>query len=179
VLNDGTVLEGVDVLVFCTGYHYRFPFLDAGLIGVEDNWVSPLYQDLLHVDHPTLAFIGIPFKVVPFPLFEVQAGWFARLLAGGFRLPPVEVRRGESSARAAALGAAGVARRHFHQRGLDCYDYLDALSDQCGAPRLPGWHRQLTAALLAHAAAFPGAYRDRPFAEYAPTRIALPGDEQT
>jgi len=178
-LHDGTVLDHVDVLVFCTGYLYRFPFLDAGLVGVDDNWVSPLYQDLLHADHPTLAFIGIPFKVVPFPLFEVQAGWFARLLAGTFQLPSVDVRRGESAARAAALRAAGVAQRHFHQRRLDCYDYLDALSDQCGAPRLPDWHRQLTAALIAHAAAFPGAYRDRPFAGYGPTSITAPGGAQT
>ncbi len=171
VLQDGAVLDEVDVLVFCTGYHYRFPFLDPGLVHVDDNWVSPLYQDLLHADHPTLAFIGLPFKVVPFPLFEVQARWFARLLAGDFQLPSADVRRGAATARAMALRADGVAQRHFHRRQLDCYDYLDSLADESGAPRLPEWHRQTTAALMDHVAAHPGAYRDLPFAVYAPTRL--------
>lgn len=171
VLQDGTVLDDVDVLVFCTGYCYRFPFLDADLVHVDDNWVSPLYQDLLHADHPTLGFIGIPFRVVPFPLFEVQARWFARLLTGAFVLPPADARRGEAADRAAALRAAGTSQRHFHRRQLDCYEYLDALADQSGTPRLPDWHRQTTTALLEHIAAHPGNYRDLPFAAYAPTRV--------
>ena len=171
VLQDGAVLDGVEVLVFCTGYHYRFPFLDPALVHVDDNWVNPLYRDLLHVDHPTLAFIGLPFKVVPFPLFEVQARWFARLLAGDFHLPPAEQRAGEAAARVMALRAEGVAQRHFHRRQLDCYDYLDTLAEESRAPRLPEWHRQTTAALLSHVALHPGSYRDLPFTVYAPTRL--------
>jgi thioredoxin reductase len=164
-LNDDTRIEPVDTLIFCTGYHYRFPFLSPTLIGVEDNWVQPLYQDLLHIAHPTLAFIGIPFRVVPFPLFEVQARWFARHLAGQFALPAIETMQAELTARTAALRAAGVKQRHFHQRTLDCFEYLDALCDQSGSPRLPDGFRQLTAALLAHVATHAGAYRDRPMPE--------------
>jgi hypothetical protein len=161
-LNDGTLIEPVDTLIFCTGYHYRYPFLSADLITIDDNWVQPLYQDLLHIEHPTLAFIGIPFRVVPFPLFEVQARWFARLLTGAVTLPSTATMYAELTTRIDALRAAGIKQRHFHQRTLDCFDYLDALSDQSQCPRLPGWFRQLTAALLAHAAANPGSYRDRP-----------------
>ena len=170
-LQDGRVLEPVDVLMFCTGYRYAYPFLDDALIQVADNWVSPLYQDLLHVDRPNLAFIGIPFRVVPFPLFELQAQWFARLLAGRFALPATADMRAHTAARIAALRAAGVKQRHFHQRALDCYDYLDALAEQSGAARPPEWQRQLNAALLAHIAANLGVYRDRPFPTYAPTLI--------
>jgi hypothetical protein len=170
ILQDGSRLDEVDVLVFCTGYHYRYPFL-GDLIRVDDNWVAPLYQDLLHVNHPSLCFVGIPFRVVPFPLFEMQAQWFARLLQGEFDLPSKEAMLAHTDARIAGLRAAGTRQRHFHQRRLDCYDYLDELADQAGAPRLPVWHRQLTAALLAHVAADPRAYRDRPFGRFAPTRV--------
>ncbi|MFU8817725.1 MAG: FAD-dependent oxidoreductase [Pseudomonadales bacterium] len=173
-LQDGQSLEPVDALMFCTGYRYAYPFFDDGLVRVADNWVSPLYQDLLHIDRPSLAFIGIPFRVVPFPLFELQAQWFARLLAGRFALPSPADMRVHTAARIAALRAAGVKQRHFHQRSLDCYDYLDALAEQSGAAPPPAWQRQLIAALLAHIAANLGVYRDRPFPAYAPTRIPQP-----
>jgi cation diffusion facilitator CzcD-associated flavoprotein CzcO len=165
-LQDGTAVPPVDALVLCTGYRYDFPFLADNLIRVEDNWVQPLWQDLLHARHTTLAFIGIPFKVVPFPLFEVQARWFARLLDGHVRLPNEAERLADTERHIAHLRATGVRQRHFHQRSLDCYDYLDALSDQCAHTRIPDWHRQLTAALLAHVAAHPGDYRERRLATF-------------
>jgi hypothetical protein len=164
-LQDGTTVPRVDAVLLCTGYRYHFPFLGADLVRVEDNWVQPLWQDLLHAEHPNLAFVGIPFRVVPFPLFEVQARWFAHLLAGDVNVPPLPDRLAETAQRIAALRAAGVKQRHFHQRTLDCYDYLDALSDQCGQPRIPAWHRQLTAALLAHVAAHPSNFREVPIDE--------------
>jgi len=171
VLNDGSRVAPVDSLVYCTGYHYRYPFMPSDLLRVEDNWVQPLYHDLLHADHPSLAFIGIPFRVVPFPLFEVQARWFAKVVSQAFVLPDRTARHQAIIARAEALRAAGTKQRHFHQRNLDCYDYLDTLADQSGSPRIPGWHRQLTAALMAHAAAHPGIYRDRPLPHFGPTRV--------
>ena len=39
---------------------------------VENNIVKPLYKHLIHTTFPTMAFIGIPFQIVPFPLFDVQ-----------------------------------------------------------------------------------------------------------
>jgi len=170
-LIDDTVIDPVDALIYCTGYHYRYPFLTPDIVRVEDNWVSPLYQDLLHVEYPTLAFIGIPFKVVPFPLFQIQARWFARLLAGRFQLPTPDQQRADSNTRIGAMRDAGAKQRHFHQRSLDCYDYLDALADQSGTERIPDWHRELTAALMAHAASNPGVYRDRALPHFGPTRV--------
>jgi hypothetical protein len=102
-LQDGTTVPRVDAVLLCTGYRYHFPFLGSDLIRVVDNWVQPLWQDLLHVEHPDLAFIGIPFRVVPFPLFEVQARWFARLLAGHVILPPLPDRVADTAKHIAAL----------------------------------------------------------------------------
>lgn len=170
-LRDGSRTPPIDALVLCTGYRYHYPFLTEDLITVEDNWVQPLWRDLLHVEHPTLAFIGIPFRVVPFPLFEVQARWFAHLLRGEVALPGAARRRAERERREAELRAAGVRQRHFHQRSLDCYDYLDPFSDECGQARIPAWHRQLAAALMRHVASHPNDYREQPL----PGREALTG----
>ena len=98
-LADGTCLPGVDTVMYCTGYDYSFPFLQpggasgSGFVSVQDNRVGPLYQHVFPpAAAPTLSFIGLPWKVVPFPQFELQARWIARVLAGAALLPPREVR---------------------------------------------------------------------------------------
>ncbi|MBX3706752.1 MAG: NAD(P)-binding domain-containing protein [Pseudomonadales bacterium] len=171
VLTDGASIGPVDDLIYCTGYRYHYPFLDERIVEVVDNHVAPLYREILHARHSTLGFIGIPFRVVPFPLFEQQATWFARLLAGHFALPAEADRLAEIARRVDTLAASGVRRRHFHQRSIDCYDYLDELSRQCGSPPIPDWHRALNAAFMAHAAAHPGDYRYRPLPHFGPTRV--------
>ena len=75
---DGSVEYDVDVILYATGYQYAFPFLanaaDDNSAISADNCVAPLYK---HVFPPALApslsFIGLPWKVVPFPQFETQA----------------------------------------------------------------------------------------------------------
>eukprot|EP00959_Pyramimonas_sp_CCMP1952_P240876 5034129-Pyramimonas_sp.AAC.1 len=36
---------------------------------------------------PTLSLIGIPWKIIPFPQFELQSKWVARVLSGRVTLP--------------------------------------------------------------------------------------------
>jgi len=72
------VIRGIDVIVFCSGYDYDFPFinkdsnLDLQFLPGERR-VSPLFEQLWHARYPSLSFIGLPHSVVPFPLFEIQA----------------------------------------------------------------------------------------------------------
>lgn len=63
-----------DVLVFCTGYNFRFPFLDAAQLGVDiqDQMMSPLYRFLVPPAFPSLFFIGICKIICPFPNFNCQ-----------------------------------------------------------------------------------------------------------
>ena len=45
----------------------------TGFVLPTDNMhVSPLYKAVFHIDKPTLSFIGLPWKSVRFPQFEVQ-----------------------------------------------------------------------------------------------------------
>lgn len=50
-----------------------------------------LYEHILYMDDPTLAFVGIPQRVVPFPVAEVQAAWVSRIWAGRLAVPPTKV----------------------------------------------------------------------------------------
>ncbi len=170
-LRGGGVTDPVDDLIYCTGYHYRYPFLAQPLITVDDNWVQPLYRDLLHMRHPTLAFIGIPFRVVPFPLFEMQARWFARLVSGDFSLPALEARRKHTASAIAGLRAAGVKQRHFHQQMINCTPYLDALADECGVARTAPSLGELAEVLQAELARHRGDVRDRPLPHFGPTVV--------
>ncbi|CAM9526332.1 unnamed protein product [Laminaria digitata] len=90
---DGTSAE-IDTVVWCTGYSYSFPFLEGSglLTPPSTERVHPLYEQLFHVKHPSLSFVGLPQSIVPFPLFEVQANAVAAVIAGRASLPSLAER---------------------------------------------------------------------------------------
>ena len=171
VLTNGERIPDIDVLLFCTGYHYRFPFMESALATVGDNWVQGLYRQLVPVDASRCAFIGLPFRIVPFPLFQRQARWFARLLRGDFALPAVAERRRDHHAEIAALSAAGIAQRHYHLLGDRQIRYLDELAQECGDTPLPAWFVDLWREHSHNARQHPSDYRERALRHHGPTRI--------
>ena len=53
-------------------------------VSAEDNAVGPLYEHVFPPSvAPSLSFVGLPWKVVPFPQFELQSRWIARALSRG------------------------------------------------------------------------------------------------
>jgi thioredoxin reductase len=86
-----------DLIIFATGYEYRMPFLQ-GKLQVDQNrlfqnhYVYPLYKQLFHAHFPngTLSFLAIPYRIVPFPLAELQSHIIARVLCGKISLPSQE-----------------------------------------------------------------------------------------
>ncbi len=173
LLSDGERIDGVDAILFCTGYHYRFSFLAPGVAGVRNNRVCGLYRQLLAIDHPTLAFIGLPFRIVPFPLFQRQARWFANVLTCRFALPTRAERRREHAREIRALRHAGVAERHFHRLDEDQFDYLNSLARQCGDAPLPAWFRELWREHRANVIAHPGEYHDLPLTARGASRLSM------
>jgi len=76
--NSECVVKDIDVIIFCSGYDYSFPFIneDSNLelkVITGERRVQPLYEQLWHANYPSLSFIGLPHSVVPFPLFEIQS----------------------------------------------------------------------------------------------------------
>lgn len=62
-----------DVFLFCTGYEVDLPFIDNNTgLTVHENFVHPLYRDIVNVKYPQIGFIGLPSGILPFPTFHVQ-----------------------------------------------------------------------------------------------------------
>ncbi|KAL7625675.1 monooxygenase [Parahypoxylon ruwenzoriense] len=127
------VERDVDAVVFCTGYLYTFPFLGASLADGEAPLVTDgrrvrgLARHFLHVAHPTLAFPGLPMKIIPFPLAEAQAAVLARAWANVLPLPPRSVL--EEWERADAEAGADVdGKYHVFRKGGDGR-YINGLHD--------------------------------------------------
>ncbi|KAL4358531.1 Flavin-containing monooxygenase FMO GS-OX-like [Arachis hypogaea] len=91
VFKDGDT-DGAKIIVHCTGYKYDFPFLETnGEVRVDDNWVRPLYKHVFpQALAPRLSFVGLPWKVVPFPMFKLQTKWIAGALSNRLALPSKE-----------------------------------------------------------------------------------------
>lgn len=126
-LKDGTVLEGVDKVIFCTGYLYEVPFLKStpgdlppttgkgsdntkkANVGSEalltdGMQLHNLHKDIFYIDDPTLTFIGVPYGIATFPFFEVQAMAVAAVFTGKAFLPTVSEMKSEYTDRKAEKG---------------------------------------------------------------------------
>ena len=194
------------------GYRYAFPFLEPASDGagsatgsgggspsapappppppppvlVQDNCVSPLYRHVFPPAlAPTLGFVGLCWKVVPFPQFELQAAWVAAVLAGRARLPPRGDMEREVAEAAAELASRGLPMRYAHcQAGGVQWAYNRWLIEQIqqggcagsdgGDNNLPPptdctvgllgspWRQELYVAAGASRSANAGRYRDVP-----------------
>ena len=86
---NGRVVENLDAILFATGYYYSFPFLsslESQLISTGER-VQNTYKHLFYTDDPTIAFIALPTKIIPFRIDEAQAAVIARVWAGRLALP--------------------------------------------------------------------------------------------
>ncbi|KAJ5967950.1 hypothetical protein N7501_004198 [Penicillium viridicatum] len=86
---DGREERDVDRIIFCTGYHFSIPFLSSLQPPLITDGVRPhhLYQHVFYSKEPTLALIGFPQRIVPFPFSQAQGAWVARVLSGRVVLP--------------------------------------------------------------------------------------------
>lgn len=87
-LADGGSIEGVDHIIFGTGYSWTLPFLPA--VPVRNNRVPDLYQHVVWRHDPTLLFVGAVQAGLTFKIFEWQAVYASRLLSGRGTLTPAE-----------------------------------------------------------------------------------------
>ncbi len=92
ILGEKVVTE-CDLVIMATGYHHRLTLLNDILLEQSDDNKLKLYKDVfpLQFSHPSLAIIGsIVSNAAIFPVFEMQARWYALLMAGKCQLPSRE-----------------------------------------------------------------------------------------
>ncbi|KAF3705464.1 Senecionine N-oxygenase [Channa argus] len=134
---DGSVSEA-EVLIFCTGYNFRYPFLDAAQLGLEiqDHFVSPLYRFLLPPEFPSLFFIGMCKIICPFPNFNCQVQFALAVLDGTVTLPSRAEMEGEVWRELQAKRERGVQQRHLLVMDQDQWEYCQTLAQAAGFPPL-------------------------------------------
>ena len=151
--SDGSVVR-VNAILWCTGYAYDYPFLqsinlDKVKNSPSDDGVWPLvevvnkrkvcnlYQQVFSISNPTLSFIGLPYSVVPFPLFRLQAEWISAVYSGEKMLPSrmeqADWLKGyENDILTKCNGNNVLANEHFHYLGDAQWDYQRFLSHSAG-----------------------------------------------
>lgn len=92
-LEDGTMIENIDSVIFCTGYLYDVPFLknyQAEISLKTQNGFRNIHRGIFYIDDPTLLFIALQKQVAPMPLAEAQGVYVARVLSNRLKLPSAE-----------------------------------------------------------------------------------------
>ncbi|KAJ7944767.1 Flavin-containing monooxygenase [Quillaja saponaria] len=161
IFQDGSTVNA-DVILHCTGYKYHFPFLETdGALSVDDNCVGPLYE---HVFPPALApglsFIGLPWKVLPFPMFELQSKWIAGVLSYRIALPSKEEMMEKVKAFYSSLEASGIPKRYTHNMAITQFDYNNWVAAQCSCPSFEEWKKQMYLVTAKNRVVRPETYRD-------------------
>ncbi|XP_077236011.1 flavin-containing monooxygenase FMO GS-OX-like 5 isoform X3 [Tasmannia lanceolata] len=143
-------------------YQYHFPFLKIDdIVTVDDNRVGPLYKHIFPpLLGPGLSFIGIPWKAIPFPMFELQSKWVACVLSGRVALPSQEEMMEDVKSFYRKLEADGCPKRYTHDIWDNKFDYSDWLAAECGYPPVEEWRKQMILATWKNYASRPENYRN-------------------
>lgn len=118
-----------DVIVLCTGYRYSFPFLHESCeVAIDQNYIQPLFKHMIHIEKPTMCFIGIPFNVCAFQMFDLQARYFCKSLNGSMNLPSMEEMRMHTEREMQGRWAKGYSKRQAHMMGEYQESYYNDLA---------------------------------------------------
>lgn len=125
---DGSTESGVDAILYCTGCFYSYPFLKSldPPVVTTGEYVENLYQHVFYRPDPTLAFVALNQKVIPFPIAEAQAAVIARVWSGRLSLPTeLEMRDWERQ----TLQETGGGRNFHVLKFPKDADYINMLHD--------------------------------------------------
>jgi len=129
VFEDGQRCKA-DVIMFCTGYLFTFPFLSAECgISVDDNRVTHLYKHVFNIKYPTMSFIGLPIHICPFPQFSLQARLIASVLAKRTILPSKEDMLKDEEEDYQHKISKGLKHHYAHFLGPQQWDYNTDMSN--------------------------------------------------
>lgn len=71
---NGITFHNIDTIIYSTGYEYDYDFLDDNVgVKLQDNGkLSNIYLHLINSKYPTMMFLAIPQRILPFPMYHQQ-----------------------------------------------------------------------------------------------------------
>ncbi|KAL7625217.1 hypothetical protein AAE478_004432 [Parahypoxylon ruwenzoriense] len=159
VLEDGTILEGIDHVVVATGYITSYPFLggleqplvpwqdaDEKVVITSDGYITHnLHRDIFYIPDPSLAFIGVSHLVSTFSLFDFQAQVAAKVFAGQAHLPSESEMKQEHKERKARFKLGDRFHSMFAAEDVYIEKVLGWVNQdlvQAGVQQLPGMDKE-------------------------------------
>jgi dimethylaniline monooxygenase (N-oxide forming) len=119
LFEDGS-FEEFTVVVYCTGYDFKFPFLstDCGL-SLDEKQVSPLFRHCINIHFQSMAIIGLPFFGVGIPMFDLQVRFALKFMSGKKKLPSKEIMLIETEQDQKDRKSKGFPKKKAHYLGLE------------------------------------------------------------
>lgn len=137
-LQSGQQLCNIHYVIVCTGYHYSFPFLSTlhedqtsveeasdTVLVTDGRCVHNLYKHIFYMPDPTLVFVGLPYHVSTFNLYDFQAIAVAAVFSGRAALPS-EAKMREDYREWVSIKQGD---KDFHSLGGDEEGYVEPLLD--------------------------------------------------
>ncbi|KAJ4817944.1 Flavin-containing monooxygenase [Rhynchospora pubera] len=151
-----------DIILYCTGYSYHFPFLEINNLTVDDNRVGPLYKHVFSPRYgPYLSFVGITSATIVFLTSELQSKWISQVLSGKCTLPSENEMMSSVKEMYDEMEEAGKPKHRTHWLYDKMEGYLDWLAAETGLPQIERWWFHMFDALLKSFISFGHGFRGK------------------
>ena len=126
-----------DMIIFCTGYRWHFPFL-ADELRLKEHFAiayKDLYKGTLWLTggNGKLIYIGAPYSIYSFPSFEAQAVWACKYIMGKLKIPSQEEMRADTDKWLQKLYKVDLSK--FLDLMLLMTDVMEDLCETSGYPK--------------------------------------------
>ena len=142
----------IDSILLCTGYKYSFPFLPERYqpMTSEDEQfqrLSRLYKMTVHVDDPTLLFVGMTKYAANFHFYHLQSQFAAAVVLGKCSLPDKPAKVADVERDFEHKRKMGIPPTHYHYFVPMSY-FVKTFQDSILQMTEPGWIVPISEKLL-------------------------------
>lgn len=125
IFTNGISQSDIDVVMFCTGYLYDFPFLAKEILNIDSGRaVTNLYEHMFYNEDTSLSFVGLPWSVTPFYMFHLQAQYIAAIIQRRAVLPSYNDRVQWTMNRVNQFKEISQFPDKYHYLGDDQWEYF-------------------------------------------------------
>ena len=111
---------------------------------VHPNRVTPVYKHTFNPLYPTMAFVGLPFELLPFPFFDYQVRCIESVWSGRCCLHDrASMIRDEEETYLSRLEEGLIPRKASHWLGEDQWKFVKYFSKSFGGETLPPMYQEI------------------------------------